>query len=71
MEGRKTLTAEDLIAAAQTLGFDNYAELLKLYVQKHREDASRSARSPIGSGYGGGGGSAGPASAGALPYGYE
>lgn len=36
-EKRKTINGEDILFAMSTLGFDNYVEPLKLYLQKHRE----------------------------------
>lgn len=36
-EKRKTINGDDLIWAMSTLGFDNYVEPLKLYLQKYRE----------------------------------
>ncbi|XP_075216016.1 nuclear factor Y-box B isoform X2 [Lycorma delicatula] len=37
MEKRKTINGEDILYAMTTLGFDNYVEPLKLYLQKYRE----------------------------------
>jgi hypothetical protein len=37
MDGRKTLTAEDLLGALQTLGFDQYNALLTDYLARYRE----------------------------------
>ncbi|XP_012284038.1 nuclear transcription factor Y subunit B-1 [Orussus abietinus] len=37
MEKRKTINGEDILFAMSTLGFDNYVEPLKLYLQKYRE----------------------------------
>ena len=34
---RKTINGEDILFATSTLGFDNYVEPLKLYLQKYRE----------------------------------
>ena len=34
---RKTINGEDILFAMSTLGFDNYVEPLKLYLQKYRE----------------------------------
>ena len=34
---RKKITAEDILLAMSNLGFDNYIEPLKLYLQKYRE----------------------------------
>ncbi|KRT82297.1 hypothetical protein AMK59_3024 [Oryctes borbonicus] len=39
MEKRKTINGEDILFAMSTLGFDNYVEPLKLYLQKYREAA--------------------------------
>ena len=36
-EKRKTITGDDILFAMATLGFDNYVEPLKLYLQKYRE----------------------------------
>ena len=36
-EKRKTINGEDILFAMSTLGFDNYVEPLKLYLQKYRE----------------------------------
>ena len=36
-EKRKTINGEDLLHAMNTLGFDNYLDILKLYLQKYRE----------------------------------
>ncbi|KAL3218952.1 hypothetical protein MRX96_031216 [Rhipicephalus microplus] len=36
-EKRKTINGEDILFAMSTLGFDNYIEPLKLYLQKYRE----------------------------------
>lgn len=36
-EKRKTINGDDLIYAMNTLGFDNYIDILKLYLQKYRE----------------------------------
>lgn len=36
-EKRKTITGEDLIWAMGNLGFDNYMEPLKTYLQRYRE----------------------------------
>nr|CAH7756406.1 unnamed protein product [Callosobruchus chinensis] len=37
MEKRKTINGEDILVAMSTLGFDNYVEPLKIYLQKYRE----------------------------------
>jgi nuclear transcription Y subunit beta len=36
-EKRKTINGEDLLFAMSQLGFDNYVEPLKIYLQKYRE----------------------------------
>lgn len=36
-EKRKTVTGDDILYAMSALGFDNYIEPLKLYLQKYRE----------------------------------
>ncbi|KNE62220.1 hypothetical protein AMAG_07460 [Allomyces macrogynus ATCC 38327] len=36
-EKRKTINGEDILWAMQNLGFDNYAEAMKVYLQKYRE----------------------------------
>jgi len=36
-EKRKTINGEDILFAMATLGFDNYVEPLKVYLQKFRE----------------------------------
>ena len=36
-EKRKTINGEDLLFAMSVLGFDNYVEPLKLFLQKYRE----------------------------------
>lgn len=36
-EKRKTINGEDILYAMSNLGFDNYVEPLKMYLQKYRE----------------------------------
>lgn len=36
-EKRKTINGEDILFAMTNLGFDNYIESLKIYLQKYRE----------------------------------
>jgi nuclear transcription Y subunit beta len=36
-EKRKTINGEDILFAMSTLGFDNYVEPMKIYLQKYRE----------------------------------
>ncbi|PLB55180.1 CCAAT-binding factor complex subunit HapC [Aspergillus steynii IBT 23096] len=57
-EKRKTVNGEDILFAMTSLGFENYAEALKIYLSKYRE--TQSARGehqnrPTSSGYGAGG----------------
>ncbi|KAB2615409.1 nuclear transcription factor Y subunit B-3-like [Pyrus ussuriensis x Pyrus communis] len=65
-EKRKTINGDDLLWAMTTLGFEEYVEPLKVYLQRFREmegeKSSVSARDKDGSGgvgYEGGGGSSG------------
>lgn len=44
-EKRKTMNGEDILWAMQTLGFDNYIEPLKLFLQKYRESSKTDNRS--------------------------
>lgn len=37
MEKRKTVNGEDILFAMTSLGFENYAEALKIYLSKYRE----------------------------------
>lgn len=37
LEKRKTIGGEDILHAMSTLGFDNYAEVLRIYLAKLRE----------------------------------
>ncbi|ORZ02028.1 nuclear transcription factor Y subunit B-3 [Lobosporangium transversale] len=37
LEKRKTINGEDILWAMQSLGFENYAEALKIYLAKYRE----------------------------------
>lgn len=36
-EKRKTINGDDLLYAMNTLGFDEYIDILRLYLQKYRE----------------------------------
>ncbi|KAK4048207.1 transcriptional activator hap3 [Microbotryomycetes sp. JL201] len=36
-ENRKTINGEDILIALQTLGFENYAQVLTIYLAKYRE----------------------------------
>ncbi|MCJ1343871.1 hypothetical protein MMC31_002069 [Peltigera leucophlebia] len=40
MEKRKTVNGEDILFAMTSLGFENYAEALKIYLSKYRETQS-------------------------------
>lgn len=44
-EKRKTVNGEDILFAMTSLGFENYAEALKIYLSKYRE-VSRCAHRP-------------------------
>lgn len=49
-EKRKTVNGEDILFAMTTLGFENYAEVLKIYLTKYREylaTKERSKRNPV------------------------
>jgi nuclear transcription Y subunit beta len=37
VEKRKTINGEDILWAMQSLGFENYAEALRIYLVKYRE----------------------------------
>ena len=41
LERRKTVTGEDIIAALDTLGFENYAIVLRKYLAKYKEVDNR------------------------------
>ncbi|KAF7333271.1 Histone-fold-containing protein [Mycena sanguinolenta] len=43
-EKRKTIGGEDILCAMGNLGFDNYAEVLRIYLSKLRESSSINAR---------------------------
>jgi nuclear transcription Y subunit beta len=36
-EKRKTINGEDIIWAMETLGFENYAHLMKVYLNRYKE----------------------------------
>lgn len=49
-EKRKTVNGEDILFAMTSLGFENYAEALKVYLSKYREvgsPLSTSAAAPV------------------------
>ncbi|KAJ5893764.1 CCAAT-binding factor complex subunit HapC [Penicillium taxi] len=57
-EKRKTVNGEDILFAMTSLGFENYAEALKIYLSKYRETQSargENQQRPQSSGYGGSG----------------
>lgn len=41
LEKRKTINGEDILWAMQSLGFENYAEVLKIYLSRYREVRKR------------------------------
>ncbi|WOL04636.1 hypothetical protein Cni_G13358 [Canna indica] len=47
-EKRKTINGDDLLWAMTQLGFDNYVEPLKLFLQKYREGGEGSAKREAG-----------------------
>ncbi|CAK7264768.1 transcriptional activator hap3 [Sporothrix epigloea] len=59
-EKRKTVNGEDILFAMTSLGFENYAEALKIYLSKYRESQSGRGDSqpgrPSSQGYGSTGG---------------
>ncbi|KAK2762082.1 hypothetical protein FQN54_001089 [Arachnomyces sp. PD_36] len=63
-EKRKTVNGEDILFAMTSLGFENYAEALKIYLSKYRETQSARGenqnRPPSSGGYGPGGPVGGP-----------
>ncbi|KAE8350385.1 histone-fold-containing protein [Aspergillus coremiiformis] len=57
-EKRKTVNGEDILFAMTSLGFENYAEALKIYLSKYRETQSTRGEHqnrPASSGYASGG----------------
>nr|DAD20224.1 TPA_asm: hypothetical protein HUJ06_021687 [Nelumbo nucifera] len=64
-EKRKTINGDDLLWAMTTLGFEEYVEPLKIYLQKFREmEGEKSSMGRQGEKDGSGGGSGGAGSAG-------
>lgn len=69
-EKRKTVNGEDILFAMTSLGFENYAEALKIYLSKYRESQSNRGENqqnrPSSQGYGAGapGGSSGAGASG-------
>ncbi|KAH8148190.1 uncharacterized protein LAJ45_07642 [Morchella importuna] len=51
-EKRKTVNGEDILFAMTSLGFENYAEALKIYLAKYRERNQSEGGSRGGGGYG-------------------
>ncbi|KAL8649810.1 MAG: hypothetical protein Q9226_005423 [Calogaya cf. arnoldii] len=68
-EKRKTVNGEDILFAMTSLGFENYAEALKIYLSKYRETQSARGENQQrpGSGYGSQGAQPGPSSGGVGP----
>ncbi|OIW35240.1 nuclear transcription factor Y subunit B-3 [Coniochaeta ligniaria NRRL 30616] len=60
-EKRKTVNGEDILFAMTSLGFENYAEALKIYLSKYREQSQsnrgENQNRPGSQGYGAAGGS--------------
>ncbi|KAF2270680.1 hypothetical protein CC78DRAFT_573969 [Lojkania enalia] len=54
-EKRKTVNGEDILFAMTSLGFENYAEALKIYLSRYRETLLASQNKPPASGYAAGG----------------
>ncbi|CAI2166839.1 17594_t:CDS:2 [Funneliformis geosporum] len=46
-EKRKTINGEDILWAMQSLGFENYAEALKIYLAKYREPPQHASYYPV------------------------
>jgi nuclear transcription Y subunit beta len=46
-EKRKTVNGEDILFAMTSLGFENYAEALKIYLSKYREVSTTLSPSPL------------------------
>ncbi|XP_021890026.1 nuclear transcription factor Y subunit B-3-like [Carica papaya] len=66
-EKRKTINGDDLLWAMTTLGFEDYVDPLKLYLQKYREmegEKTSLGRQPDKEGPSGGSGSGGPSGGG-------
>ncbi|KAL8626452.1 hypothetical protein Q9189_007851 [Teloschistes chrysophthalmus] len=63
-EKRKTVNGEDILFAMTSLGFENYAEALKIYLSKYRETQSARGENQQrpGSGYGSSNAQPGPSS---------
>jgi len=76
-EKRKTVNGEDILFAMTSLGFENYAEALKIYLSKYREQtqSTRGENRPPSQGFGsaaaGGSGAANATSSTTFPGGAE
>lgn len=46
-EKRKTVNGEDILFAMTSLGFENYAEALKIYLTKYREVSTVAVWQPV------------------------
>ncbi|KAK9734943.1 hypothetical protein RND81_04G172800 [Saponaria officinalis] len=69
-EKRKTINGDDLLWAMTTLGFEDYVEPLKVYLQRFRELEGERTGNPIqGNGGAGGGGGSGGVNSGGGGYG--
>ncbi|KAF2085618.1 hypothetical protein K490DRAFT_67502 [Saccharata proteae CBS 121410] len=55
-EKRKTVNGEDILFAMTSLGFENYAEALKIYLSRYRETLLANQNKPVGFHAGGAGG---------------
>ncbi|XP_074303413.1 nuclear transcription factor Y subunit B-3 [Silene latifolia] len=70
-EKRKTINGDDLLWAMTTLGFEDYVEPLKIYLQRFRELEGERTGNPVqGSGTGGGGYGNGGSSNGVVMMGH-
>lgn len=58
-EKRKTVNGEDILFAMTSLGFENYAEALKIYLSRYRENLVANQNKPSSSGFNAGGSSSG------------
>jgi histone H3/H4 len=67
-EKRKTVNGEDILFAMTSLGFENYAEALKIYLSKYRESQSNSRDQQNRPGSQGGFGAAGGAAPGSSTF---
>ncbi|KAI9835694.1 MAG: hypothetical protein M1819_001871 [Sarea resinae] len=72
-EKRKTVNGEDILFAMTSLGFENYAEALKIYLSKYRETQSARGENQNrpASSYGGGGPVGGSSGAANTSAGYH